>query len=1531
MDPQFGTMTVAEDAHFEWETKEVYDLVATATDGGGLIGYANVTVYVIDTIITVDMFIMPSSSPIEGNTTVDVSFDDCVKNCSDFENITVLNITLAGVPCSEWVDMSTNGTIWIQCVTLRIDSTRSGVVRVDTMTEVGDRFLLSATDFYYKDPTITDFEPKIGPQSGGTTITIEGKDLDAGSVIDVHIDHLPCEVERERITDEAIVCTNVRAEKLFTSVLKVEFDQAVRYSEDEFEYMDDPVIEVVEPLRATVEGGSTQVITGTNLHTIAEPQMTTTVVSATIYEILITNCTVHNETHMTCPSAEIPVEYTEYHRQRRETGQSCEDSIIVRDPYGNEIHFYIGFIMDGVETWTNLSSTLPEYSQMNITLNPEYDTNTGLRIHNPDESEYLTITGQRLSCGNTIVDLTVLVGHDNCYVISLFYDELICRAPRTQPPSLNRTSDYPEIIVIISDTRTEFIGHVKYVFNELAWWIMVVVIVTACLGTVLIAVLVMVSIYRYKRRLDEERARKNRAVETFLVFGREEDSEEFRNNYLYQSVESGESARRMLLDSLHEEMKGDVESVLIDHETSGMKMTVGKELGSGHFGKVYLGDLTDKSGCTTGVAVKVLQKYSPSQSDINDFLLEGTIMKDFQHHNVLTLIGIYIDIHGSPYIIIPYMANGDLRTYILNTEHHFKQAVLIDFGLQVARGMDYLGGKKFVHRDLAARNCMVDGQMVVKVADFGLSRDIYEKEYYVSENKRALPVKWMAPECLTTQHFDAKSDVWSFGVLLWEVMTRGATPYAGIDNLDLMRHLKRGNRLPMPRYLSTKLYNVMRRCWCTSPEYRPTFAELVEDLDEILLNDEHLDDPASDDIFTKSYLQLIPNRQRDEDDDFSSDEDEFSSGDEWIEMKEMPLEEQASYLKVRQANASNSFDANMECETLLMHDDHGNFNSEFQHTEFGGEYTKLAMTDPGGFIDIEAKKRAAITGRNSKYTASGRTDKCMSSVGDDGYMTKVGADEFTSVRVDARYVLPGRGNTYMRTLPRDGYMMTGAKDSHETGTSDVKYGLEQTGTKAAGDRYTKLQSRDAHVVSIGQKRHLSRRMTDGYMDTLHANEDVTSPGTHSYMALGGNEMHGAKGQQEAHMLQGVADGYMETFPTGGHAPTSDNQRYMALEGEQMTLGREHKVQMEANSHVFQGGADGYMDTFPELDQPTSSTSHSYMPLGRQQMAKFESDEQDRHVVPGDDGYMDTYPTGGQSAQLDYRAPGTNEQDRHVVPGDDGYMDTYPTGGQSAQLDYRAPGTNEQDRHVVPGDDGYMDTYPTGGQSAQLDYRAPGTNEQDRHVVPGDDGYMDTYPTGGQSAQLDYRAPGTNDVIPSRSQDYMPFEQESGRYIETNPSDRNSTEPESQYYSSLGKDRRDMEQQVATPGHREYNRDNEYSKLSRSTDLLIFDEEDDGMIHATGTDGVTESYMGTENYLGMTETEEIETSEEETDDYDLLERSDARAPYGEQGTMEKMLLQQDHLRKIRENDYVTSDTDSCDTEADDEERYFVMGENSEFMA
>ncbi|XP_077968616.1 hepatocyte growth factor receptor-like [Styela clava] len=266
------------------------------------------------------------------------------------------------------------------------------------------------------------------------------------------------------------------------------------------------------------------------------------------------------------------------------------------------------------------------------------------------------------------------------------------------------------------------------------------------------------------------------------------------------------------------------------------RLLVGELITSGNFGEVHKGELRMRDGSLMDVAVKSLITLD-DREDIEKFLREGVMMRGLDHKNVLSLIGVCVeddDLRKSPLIVLPFMKYGDLRTFLRDGNNVLTVMHLLRFCGDVAHGMKYLADKKFVHRDLAARNCMVDERWCVKVADFGLSRDLFDRDYYTSSVKTQLPLKWMPPESIKYGRYDEKSDVWSYGIVCWEIMTRGAIPYPTVQAVAILQYLSDGNRMEKPECCPAKLHSVMKSCWLDEPTDRPTFSELVSMTSDVI-------------------------------------------------------------------------------------------------------------------------------------------------------------------------------------------------------------------------------------------------------------------------------------------------------------------------------------------------------------------------------------------------------------------------------------------------------------------------------------------------------------------------------------------------------------------------------------------------------------------------------------------------------------------------------------------------------------------------
>lgn len=264
------------------------------------------------------------------------------------------------------------------------------------------------------------------------------------------------------------------------------------------------------------------------------------------------------------------------------------------------------------------------------------------------------------------------------------------------------------------------------------------------------------------------------------------------------------------------------------------------DIGEGCFGKVFKGELKYGESVEI-VAVKVL-KESASREVEDDFMREVDIMSTFRHQNILLLKGVVLrEIGHSPWMVFEYMPYGDLTEVLRNNSpYNFRSSrselqpltreSLHWIVTQIVEGMTYLSTQRFVHRDLACRNCLVGYDLIVKIADFGMSRDVYTCDYYKMGGSRLLPVRWMSPESVMYGRFTLESDIWSFGVVLWEVYSFGKQPYYGHNNEEVVKLITQGIMLLTPPDCPSYICQLMKDCWKTEPRDRLRFPDILEHL-----------------------------------------------------------------------------------------------------------------------------------------------------------------------------------------------------------------------------------------------------------------------------------------------------------------------------------------------------------------------------------------------------------------------------------------------------------------------------------------------------------------------------------------------------------------------------------------------------------------------------------------------------------------------------------------------------------------------------
>ncbi|RZF43116.1 hypothetical protein LSTR_LSTR001294 [Laodelphax striatellus] len=455
-------------------------------------------------------------------------------------------------------------------------------------------------------------------------------------------------------------------------------------------------------------------------------------------------------------------------------------------------------------------------------------------------------------------------GSDNQEILQLnnitFEDEGWYTCVASNGLGFTHASAYLQVVDELPSTQVVLAPHSKLV-NILAVVLCVMFLVCVC---------IVMNIFR---RLKREKLKKLLAIETAravigtqwtkkIIVEKQTLSNEENSLLMMPVVKIEKQKSRAKLDSSSmSEYELPLDS---EWEFPRESLSLSRTLGEGAFGKVIKADALGiiQQGVSNVVAVKML-KEGHTDAEMMDLVSEMEMMKMIgKHRNIINLLGCCTQ-DGPLFVIVEYALHGNLRDFLrqhrpssgyepaigghqdIKDRTSLTQKDLVSFAYQVARGMEYLASRRCIHRDLAARNVLVSDNYILKIADFGLARDIHTQDYYRKTTDGRLPVKWMAPEALFHRVYTTQSDVWSYGVLLWEIMTLGGTPYPSVPSMEkLFQLLRSGHRMEKPPCCSLEIYLLMRDCWSYQPNERPKFEELVEDLDRILTvtaNKEYLD------------------------------------------------------------------------------------------------------------------------------------------------------------------------------------------------------------------------------------------------------------------------------------------------------------------------------------------------------------------------------------------------------------------------------------------------------------------------------------------------------------------------------------------------------------------------------------------------------------------------------------------------------------------------------------------------------------------
>ncbi|CAF3574252.1 unnamed protein product [Rotaria socialis] len=633
--------------------------------------------------------------------------------------------------------------------------------------------------------------PNYGPVAGGTKIRIQNlafdTNLDLFSTMKIFLGKQECHIIE--VTPNEVICINQACKNESEQLeLSIQVNTHIwQLEKTYFQCKNDPIVLDWSPKKSILSGGFKLFVNGENLDVVQLPIMKF-VYNISDYEF-ISLCEAITSSQMICLSPGI------------------DKNLNLSPP----IYLYVSFIMDNV-------NIVPEDGILMIVQDPVYYPFDDY-VQEVNSTNIIRFEGSNLASTHSIdlIDVRIDDMSNGCIPFNLTNTHLMCSLTKS---ALNNTRDLEANVEIRIGTNLTFLigkiafqnstlsslSGVSFITRQFGLWTMTSLIILSSITIISLIFLLVIILRRY---------------------------------YFHSSGKYRQGVPPPYYNDVWCELGN-------KWQINPNFVTIAEKIGQGCFGDVYKGELQQKDK-PIEVAVKVLRDQNVGS--MHEFLFEANRMKDFSHPNILSLIGVAWDPTRKAMVLLPYMKNGDLRSYISNEKNRPTVRQLITWGIEVADGMDYLSSLKFVHRDLATRNCMLDENLTCRVSDFGLSRDVFDRDYYLvprttTKEKdgvciqippRRLPIRWLSPESIESSRYTIQSDVWSYGILLWELLSRGKTPYPGIDNADIFTYVKNGYRLSSPTYCPPLLYkSAMLVCWHADPSQRPLFKQLATDIRNIL-------------------------------------------------------------------------------------------------------------------------------------------------------------------------------------------------------------------------------------------------------------------------------------------------------------------------------------------------------------------------------------------------------------------------------------------------------------------------------------------------------------------------------------------------------------------------------------------------------------------------------------------------------------------------------------------------------------------------
>lgn len=813
--------------------------------------------------------VTPSTGPITGGTVISLKGE----NFGGFSH--------RHIETDRYVSMKYPTTNWDRCnikhwsnhlIAFETNPANNTIESYSIRVERSNKYLFRnftiEKSFKYVKPTIETVTPSSGHIFGGSLMIIQGNHLDSGSSKEVKLGSSKCKIIKFNSTtitcltqpifdlslghsnsNEKINQTNELTNQIVP--IKVIIDSLIIENNLTFEYKVDPVIKSYSPYEMAIGFLTPIKLNGINFDLIENPLLVFQYIKFNT-KLVECPCLVINQSTISCELSEqykfTPGNYpfaltfddngsyvvkTQIPLQiqfRKKPLVKTYDELILLDinnpiltVHGNNLHGHYSFIIGGYTERSRYHVKCPiikrNHTNIECKLNINYTLNQIIRSND--------IFSMYYSIGRTVVPL-VRVG---------FINNGTNTDSKTQETNSGSSFDRQ--------------------YHNLLWFFIIPLIIIACFASIL------VTTYLVHRRSPTCINLLQKLGFSSIDKIEETNSSEIGSKKYYSGTCTAVISTNCTVDldpSLITEL--DSANKLID---SGL-LIKGELIGKGHFGHVYFG-CYNKTDCDKlDVAIKTIQ-HANTSIEITSFFREADIMKDFDHPNVMSLLGFVLPevaktgecqpaiIIEPPMIVLPFMWNGDLLTYVRDEKKDLRLRELVKFTMDIATGMSYLSERKFIHRDLAARNCMLDENLIVKVSDFGLSRNTQHGYYYSNSNiNTPLPFKWMSPESLQSSTFTTKSDVWSYGVTCWEILTRGHVPYLGIESYELESLLIQGYRLNQPTFCPDYLYFLWNECWSLDPINRPNFPEIVN---QIKL---YIDQKDSSDCFSSNVTANVINR-----------------------------------------------------------------------------------------------------------------------------------------------------------------------------------------------------------------------------------------------------------------------------------------------------------------------------------------------------------------------------------------------------------------------------------------------------------------------------------------------------------------------------------------------------------------------------------------------------------------------------------------------------------------------------------------------